>query len=329
MPLLADKNQIAIKQEAAAGTAEALANTDVKLCTQRPEIDFDFAMTEREALTASLSPRGSVRGTRMGTIRFKMFLRGTATAPVAGSNEPDFSVPFKGCGAQVTVSGAGPNEQSSFKPNTTIVTNPAAGYCTLAAYVDGKRYQLVGAVGNCVLTLAVGAPVLAEFEFKGRVANLPTDTALLATPTYPTVIEPAFLNASLSMLSYATPYISRLTLDFGNEIVMRPDPNNASGFFTAQITRRRPHGSFDPEETLAATKNWWNEWSAGTLGSIATGTFPSSGGSNYNQFSLTVPNAQYAHVGFADRDGIVNAPVDYICRANSDAGDDEWELIQT
>jgi hypothetical protein len=46
-------------------------------------------------------------------------------------------------------------------------------------------------------------------------------------------------------------------------------------------------------------------------------------------FNLTIPNAQYNSVGLADRDGVANAPINFLALANSDAGDDEWSLVQT
>jgi hypothetical protein len=109
---------------------------------------------------------------------------------------------------------------------------------------------------------------------------------------------------------------------------MRPYPNSLSGFFTAQITRRATKFTFDPEEELAATKDWFNEWLAGTTGSITTGTFPSNG-TNYNQFNFTMPKAQYSKVGHAEREGLTTSPIEGVPLLNSDAGDDDWTLVQT
>ena len=328
MPILRSRTQIAIKQEAVAGTAEALVAGNVILHTDLPEWEPDVLVTPRLAMSASLSPRGSVMGTRAAKIRWKQFLRGTAVAPVQDVTFPDFRVPFLGCGVKDTVSGAGPNEQTSFKPLTSLVVDETTGaYCTVALYEDGKRFQISGAVGNCVLTFTVGQPVLAEFEFTGVYSD-PTDTALLGGVVYPTVIEPVFMNAAFSVLGFATARLRNFSLDFGNEIAMRPNPNAAAGLFTAQIVKRNPTGSFDPEDVLAATKNFFQEWLAGTTGSITTGVFPSSG-ANYNQLQVTIPKAAYTKVGHADRDGMATSPIDYECRANSDAGDDEFEVIQT
>ncbi len=336
MPILRQRQQIAIKQEATAGTAETLAAANAIMHTGIVEWEPDVVETPREAMTASLSPRGSVTGTQAAKIRFKMYLRGSynhttgaVAAPVAASTEPDFSVPFKACGLALVVSGAGPNEICTYSPSSTTISNEMTGaYSTVALYEDGKRYMIHGAVGNCVLTFTVGMPVLAEFEFTG-LYNAPTDTALLSAPVYPTFAEPAFLSASLSIIgSYTAAKMQNLKLDLGNTIAMRPNPNGATGHFTAQITARKPTGSFDPEEVLAATNNFFTQWIAGTVGAITTGTFP-SGGTNYNQFNLTIPNAMYTKVGRADRDGVGTAPVEFEAMANSAAGEDEYTFVQT
>lgn len=336
MPQLEGRQQIAIKQEATAGTAETLAAADVVfhsgIATWEPKIE----MIPREFMTASLSPRGSVVGVRSASIKWKMPLScsynhttGAIAAPVAGSTEPQFSVPLKGCGALLTVSGVGPNEQCAYTPSSTTISDETTGaYCTVALYQDGKRYMIHGAVGNPRLTFATGSPAMVEYEFTG-LYNTPTDVALLSGAIYPTTVEPAFLAASVSLIgSVTTAKLQSLTLDFGNQIGMRPYPNGTTGFFTAQITGRKPTGTLDPEESLVSVKDWFAEWILGTAGAITTGVYP-AGGTNYNQFSLTIPNAMYTKVGLAGRDGIAIAPHDFECMANTVAGDDEWSLIQT
>jgi hypothetical protein len=332
--MLKGRQQIAIKQEALAGTVETLAAADVVMHTGVAEYDAGgVEMVPREAMTSSLSPRGSVVGVQVGTIRWKQYLRGSynhstgaLAAVAAGSTEADFHVPMLGCGLASTISGGAGSEQNSYSPSSTTISDETTGaYCTVALFEDGKRYRIIGAQGNCKLTFTVGQPVLAEFEFTGR-TTAPTDTALLS-PVYPTFAEPAFLGASLSIIgSYAAAKIRTLTLDFGNEISIRPDPNQATGVFTAQIVRRRPVGTLDPEEVLAATNNFWGQWLAGTTGAITTGTF---GGNNNNQFSLTIPVAAYTRVGLGDRDGVSNAPLEFECRASAATGDDEFTLVQT
>lgn len=327
MPLLADRAQFAIKQEAVAGTAETLLAVNAVLAVGRPTFTAEIEIAERQALTASLSKRGHVTGARVGRISASMHLRGTSGAPVNPTNLPDFTVPFLCCGAQPTVSGTTPNEQTEFKPNTALLTDETNGtYCTVGIFIDGKLYQIHGAVGTCSLTLRRGVPVLAEFEFTG-IYNTPTDAALLV-PTYPTIVEPPFAGAGLTFMGFANARIEQITLNFGNVVAMRPSPNTASGLFTAQIVDRKPVGTIDPEEVLAATENWWADFIAGTKGALDTAIFP-SGGTNYNQLRLQVPNMQYSGIALADREQILTAGLDFVALANSDAGDDEWSLIQT
>ena len=326
MPLLRDRTQVRIKQEANAGTAETLADADAILAG---EIDWDPAdveMIDRNIQTKSLSPRGSTVGSQAARIRFVMHARGTSGAPLGG-NQSDFAVPFKGCGLDVVYSGAGPNEIGTWAPSSTIIGDSTTGaYCTVAMLRDGKQYLIHGAQGNVRMVFRRRAPVRLEFDFLG-VFNTPTDVAL-GSPAYSAIIEPPFAGASLSVLGFTTAKIEALTLDLGNQLSMRPYPNHTSGFFSAQITRRRPVFTFDPEEELAATKNWINEWIAATTGAITTGVFP-TGGTNYNQFHLTIPKAQYLRAGHGDRDGIATAPIEGVCWANSDAGDDEFTFVQT
>lgn len=326
MPLLMDKRQVAIAQEAAAGTAEVLVAGDVVLTTGLPTWDPDLMVTPRALLTKSLSPRGHVVGTRAAKISFAMFLRGLSGAPTDPGNLPDFTIPFRACGAEVVVSGSPTDEQAAYTPSSSLIVDATSGsYCTIATYLDGKRFQIYGACGNCRLTFTDGAPVLAEFEMQG-VYSTPTDVALL-TPTYTTVLEPAFKDAAVSILGF-TPKVGQIVLDFGNEVVMRQDPNDPAGFFSAQIVRRNPTLTIDPEEELAGTKDWHAAFVDSTLGAITTGVFP-SGGTNYNQLQLTVPNGQLTKASIGDRGGMATAPLEFTCRANNDAGENEWEFLVT
>jgi hypothetical protein len=325
-PLLSNRCQVAIKQEATAGTAETLAAGNVILTTEAPSWEPDPQVTERQAMTRSLDSRGVVIGARMAKVAFKQYLRGTSGAP-GGGNQSDFAVPFLGCGLSVAYSGGSPNEIGTWTPSVTQDLDDTSGtYCTVAVYNDGKEYKIHGAVGNLKLTFEVGKPVLAEYEFTGCL-NTPTDVALLS-PTYSSIVEPPFLGASLSVLGYTTAKIRTISVDLGRSITMRPFPNSVTGYFTAQAVSRNVRVTFDAEEELAATKNWWNEWLAGTLGSITTGVFPSNG-SNYNQFNFTAPNLQYVKGSWGDRDGIRIASMEAIARANSDAGEDSISLVQT
>jgi hypothetical protein len=320
MPIFADKSQVAIKLEAVPGTAETLTNTEVVLTTDIPTYEATPDVIERNATSASHDSRGVVIGKRSAKISFKMWIRGLSAAS-GGGNPNDFGAALRACSVTVAYSGTTPNEIATYTPNSS-----ALDYATIAIYRDGKRYMIHGAQGNCVLTFRTGAPTLAEFTFTG-IYNAPTTAALL-TPTYSAIVEPPFLSASLSILGFGTAKIDSLTLDLGNEVVIRPYPNTTTGIFTAQIVSRKPKFTIDPEEEVVATKDFWAEFIAGTLGSITTGLFPSNG-TNYNQFTFTMPNAQYSGLKLDARDGIAIVGIEGIPRANASAGDDSWSLVST
>jgi len=323
--LLMDRCQVAIKQEAAAGTPEALAAANVVITTDRPTWEPTAEFTERNVLTKSFSPRGAVVGARMAKISFKQYLSGTTGAPTS-INEAPWAIPFRGCGMDVVYSGTTPNEIGTWAPSMSQIVDTTTGvYCTVAAYRDGKQYKIHGAVGDMTLTFKRGVPVLAEYSFTGQY-NTPTDIALLS-PTYPAVVEPPFLGATLTVLTFSAK-IDTLVVKLNNKIAMRPSPNTLSGYFSAQVTDRKPTFTIDPEEELAGTKDWFNEWITGATGSVTTGVFPSNG-SNYNQFNLTIPKAQYTKPSQSDRDGVSVIGIEGTCVANSDAGDDEFTFVQT
>src|SRR5262245_8490099 len=187
MPLLAERCQVALKIESVSGTAETLAAANVIMTTDRPTWEATPDMIDRNILSASPSQRGFVVGSRMAKIGFKMFQRGTTGAPTDPANLPDWIQPIRACGLSYAVSGGSPNEITTVTPASlaTLVT------ATVALYRDGKQYLIHGACGNVKKTYTVGSPVLLEFEFQG-IYNTPTDVALLV-PTYPTVVEPAFM----------------------------------------------------------------------------------------------------------------------------------------
>jgi len=118
-----------------------------------------------------------------------------------------------------------------------------------------------------------------------------------------------------------------VTLKIGNQITLRPDPNDVSGsgYFTAQITARKMTGSFDPEETFAADKNWFNEWTSGATGQIDTGVYPADG-EPFNQFRFLMSNVQYHMLKQTDRNGIITTTIDFAIRALTDAGDDSLTI---
>ncbi len=323
MPLISEKNQIAIKVETTAGTPIALALADVVLTSELPTFTPEIEFTERLAQSASLSRLGGVAGARMAKIGFKMFLRGTTLAPVAVTNIPDFDVPLQGCGIVGVVDQPGAGE-IEYQPSSTTITDETSGaYCSVGIHLDGKLYSISGAIGTVTMTFTRGAPVVLDFEFTGVYTDPVLATLLVPVYGGPAA-PPPFLDASPTVLGFAAKF-NELVLNTGNTVVMRPDPGDVSGYHTAQITSRNATLTIDPEEEVPATQNWWTDLTGETVGVVTTGDFP-SGGTTFNMFKLNCPKAQLSSVGLGDRDGVAITPLEFALQRDNDAGDNEWAL---
>jgi hypothetical protein len=330
MPLLTGRIQVAMKAEAAAGTAETLesgtglaANAEMILASEA-SWDPDVAQVERAAAGQSFDTAGSVAGVRQAKMTFKANLRGRTSA-FSASVLPDINLALKACGCTVTFSGGAGSEIVTVAPvssgsgiNTT--------FYTVGIYNDGILYRLAGAEGNFKLNFKSGELVTAEFEMSGAYVA-PSDVAMRTTSLSGSApAPPPFLGAAASVLGLATPRFDTMTFDLGNAVIYRGDPNATSGILTALITGRKTNGTLDPEGTLVATKNYWSEFLADTTGSLTTGTFPSTG-TQYNKINLTMPKAKYRKVSLGDRNGLRIFPIEYEAQRNTDTGDDSWSLV--
>lgn len=336
MPDLSGKVQVVLMAESVPGTAETLATagtlTSGAVMTLASDVSYtpDILQTERSAQTLSFSSRGNVSGTRMAKIAFKANLRGRVAA-FSASVLPDVALPFRACGCSVTMSGGGGSEIVTVAPVDTVST-----WYTVGIFNDGRHYRIAGSLGTVKLTFETGAPPTAEFEFTG-VYVPPTDLGMVTNSVAENLstglahgapAPPPFLSAAVNILGLTspTPKIKTLTVDLGNTILMRQDPNAASGFVTAVITGRKVVGSVDPEMQTISAKNYFNELISDTTGTITTGTFPSTG-TQYSKQNMTITKAKYLKGGRGDRDGLAIFPIDFEAQANSDTGADEFSLV--
>src|SRR5690606_13116157 len=95
---------------------------------------------------------------------------------------------------------------------------------TIGTYEDGLFKRLRGCMGNAVFTFIAGQKVMVAFTFTG-IWDDPSDVAIL-TPTYPTTKPPRFANSGFSIGGSGgwEPKLEQLTIDLGNEVVLREDP---------------------------------------------------------------------------------------------------------
>ena len=297
--------QVAAEIEGTAGSAETLLAADVFLAFN-PKFTPGIEMHARNPERSSLSPYPGLPGPRMSKISFDVELVGTASA----GDAIHFSDALRACGVDETlVAGT----SATYTPASDSIPS-----VTIGMYVDGKIYKLWGARGTFKLVLDDGKPGIFSFEFTGADFS-DTDGNLLAGTSLNTVVPPIFVDASLTIDSYAA-ILSKIEIDAGNALALRKDANAVSGHKSAVITGKESTLTLDPENVLVATEDFMGNWRSGTQMAFTT-TIGSVAG---NIIAVTAPKVQYQGVGLADRDG--QSTLDITALLAADASDDEWQI---
>lgn len=319
MPHSVFRQQVALKLETTEGTDATVADADVINPVYDVTWTPEFQQNERRSLRASFSTDPTVAGMRSATISFATELKGSGTAGTAPTN---LSAPLKACRFSETVVAV-----------TSVTYKPASSESSVAsatvAIREGnhgtsfKEKKILGARGNVRFVAVNGNLVRAEFEFKGRYVE-PTDTtALTDLATTPDPV--AFLGATFSFQGTSTLKISSLTIDTGNEVVLRQDVNQATGVLSAAIVGRMPKGEVDPEQELTATHNFPNKLTTDAEGSMS---FVLNGGAG-NICTFTCAKTQIVNASDGDREGIRTMPCTLRFNRSAAAGDDEISIAFT
>lgn len=311
--ILSNRQVIAAKVETTEGTAIALAGADANNLIMEPKFEADVPMYERTFLDNSLSPQKAIATTRLARLSFKVEAKGSGTAGTA----PAVGKLLRACGFAETVVAS---TSVTYAPTSALSNIPTL---SMAIYKDGVRKALKGARGNVKYSAKDGEPGMFEFEFLG-VYDGTTDAAILTPSGVEATVPVSLLAATFSIASFSA-FVSQIAWDMGNTLAPRADINQASGFISTLLTKRNPKGSFDPEDELVATHDFYGRWLAGTTGSLTWKHQGSAG----NILTSTVPTCQYMKLTEADRNGIAVLNSDFLMARGSTAGDDEVSLAFT
>jgi hypothetical protein len=281
MPLLKKKRVLAAKIESTPGTAESLSASDAVFnvydATIQPSIEFD----NRDA-QGGFSPLYGTLGAYGGTCTF--------TTEIVGDDDPfpDWVTTFlPACGLVESTGVFLPVDEA---PGTNVKT------LTIGLYEDGLFKSIRGAAGTVVFRFTSGKRIEADFTFTG-IWVPPTDVAIIS-PTYPTTEPIRFVSSSMTIGAW-TPKIASMTIDLGNEVILREDSTNSSGYASAIITGRQVTGEIDPEATLVATDDPYGDWLA-----LTEATLSISCGSTGNRVDFGVPALQITNVQEGDRNNL-------------------------
>lgn len=183
---------------------------------------------------------------------------------------------------------------------------------TAHRWLDGTLHRFTGARGTVKLSLPTGGPGKFSFELSAR-GREKSDAPLPAAAYQPS--RPAAFRDGVMRMNGGKVAISEFSWDCGTELVYPPDPNEREGSRTAQITSRAMTGSFDPEDTLVATRNLIADIDTATPKVILAAFGPYDG----NRFAILIPQAQINQAVPGERDRIATEEIEFSCRGR-DAG---------
>lgn len=301
--MLAKKRVLAAKIETTVGTAISLSASDATFNVFNASIQPDIPFNARESQSAFSGLTGSYEGLG-GTAKFSCELTG-------GSSIPAWATTFlPACGMVAS--------SLVMSPQTNPPGSGGVKTLTIGSYVDGIWRSIKGAMGNAVFRFEAGKKVMVDFEFKG-IWVPPTDVALI-TPTWTTVAPLRFVSSGLA-IGAANPKCANLTIDLGNQVILREDSGTSSGYISACITDRKMKGTIDPEAALVATRDNLGDWLARTEAALAI-----SLGASTNGVAFAAPKLQFTNVQEANRNDMYVEQIDFVLNRSASAGDDELTI---
>jgi hypothetical protein len=136
---------------------------------------------------------------------------------------------------------------------------------SIDVWEDGRKKSLFGAQGKCAIEFDTGKRVLLKFEFSGNWVAV-TDEAL---PAYaPGTTAVLFARGGAFTIGAAAKLIGKLSIDVGQVVVPRPDPNAGTGVKCYAVSRYLPLISLDPESELVAAYDIYGAWLACTEAAV-------------------------------------------------------------
>lgn len=304
VPLLKRISTLAAKVETTVGTPIALSATDGTVNTYNLAIQPEITVEERED-PAGFNRRVGAPGARSGTVTFTTDIQWDGTATPA----PWASLFFPSCGWTLST--------STFTPASGAVdASGALKSMTIGMYEDGVFKSIAGALGNFEIVLESGKSGIINWTFQG-VWQAPTDVAII-DPTYSTDALERFAGGACTWQGVAQT-VQQVTINSGNEITMRQDAADASGYKSAVITDRAPTITLNPEAEKIAADDRHGDWIASTVGALSV--------SLGSTLTFSAPKAQLMDVQGADREKVLTNDLTFLCTKNAATKDEELSVV--
>ena len=309
MTLLKRKRVLAAKIETTVGTPIAVAGADASFNAWDIMIQPEIEVVGREG-QAGFGMLSSIVGGYKGKATFK-----TDCGWDASITEPSWADTFlPACG--LVKSGGNQFYPTTEAPGTNVKT------LTIYCYQDGMIKGLSGAVGTFKMVCPTGKMAYIEWDFMG-VWIPPTDGSLLA-PTYPTALPLRYASSTTTFNSIAL-CVSNITLDCGNEIMMRECASTVGGYHSAIITGRNPKVTADPEAKLVATRDSYGNFLASAEAALTWNLDAIAA----SLLTVTAPKAQIVKITEADRSKLVTDAMEFQLNRNASTADQEFSILFT
>jgi hypothetical protein len=201
---------------------------------------------------------------------------------------------------------------------------------SLAVWMDGKLAQVKGCMGNVEFVFTHGDAVVVRATMRGVLVDY-ADQAVPTNANEAHKYPPTFLGSRLTLREgvnaptvgnmYGTGggtsgalvgALNRMSLNTGNDIVLRENSMDPNGINYATIRSREPGGSFNPDEVLNSQFNLMSRFLSGTpLRLRATVSGPGTSTpvyndpstNNQNSYSFIASGVVFDGMQDADRDG--------------------------
>lgn len=304
MVLLNRKKLLAAKVETTIGTAISVANADAAENIFNPVIQQSITVEERPG-NGGFGRLAGVPGARIGTATFRtnIYYNGTDVPFWASTFLP-------ACG---WVNSAGIFTPRSEAPGSNVKT------LTIAGYTDGQVKTLAGCMGTFQIVSPNGRTPYIDWTFTGKWIA-PTSASLL-TPTYPTTLPMRYASATTTYNSVAL-CAEQITIDAGNNVIMRECAADATGYGAALVTDRYPKITANPESVAFATRDSYAQLLAASEAEFLL-VIPTPGGGD---ITISAPKAQVLNPQEAERSGLLVDQIEWGCNKNGTTHDQELSI---
>ena len=300
--LLLKKAVLGGKIDSTIGTAETLAAADCTINAYNVVINPETEVEQREG-QGGFGKLASIPGARRGRATFSVDLAYDGSAVPAWA-----STYLPACGLVLSTATYKPRTEA---PGTNVKT------ATIAAFIDGVRRQIYGAVGNARFILPTGRMGRIEFDFQG----VYSDESDVAIPSSINYVNTLPLRVSGGATSWASSNIclESATIDLGNVITARECSTSAAGIDSFVITDRNIRVTGNPESKLIATQNRYGQFRDATEGILSF----TIAGPTTSTVVFSMPKAQIVAKPMGDRNGIMIDQIEWQANKNVDTADEE------